>query len=126
MSMISLFLFLMFSLFVESIVSVCFIRLCKSYDDGLGMNRQLVGGFVQNLFVELFFILIGIILFVINYFGIMDIGMFVSSNQSKSSPILDIYICLAIFSMLYVTLVNSSYGRIIKCNRTSEFCLNNC
>ena len=121
--MFSLFLFIMLSLVVESVISICFIRLCKSYDDNLGVNRSLVGGFIQNFFIELFFILIGVILFILNYFGIMDVGIFVSSNQSNVSPILEIYICLAIFSMLYVTLVNSSYGRIIKYT-TPEFCFN--
>ena len=93
-----------FFLFVQILISLFLIWLCNREDEDDDENDIFVKSYFKkkfklNFFIELFFILIGFVLLLINTTGV-DVGIFLNSRNKDSFSIFQFYIGLSMILMV--------------------------
>ena len=93
-----------FFLFVQISMSTFLFWLCKREDDNDNENYIIVKSFFKkkfklNVLIELFFVLLGFILLLINIAGV-DVGIFLNSKNKDSFSVFQVYIGLSMLSMV--------------------------
>ena len=100
-----------FFLFVQILISLFLIWLCNREDEDDDENDIFVKSYFKkkfklNFFIELFFILIGFVLLLINIAGV-DVGIFLNSRNKDSFSIFQFYIGLSMISIAFNFVFNS-------------------
>lgn len=100
-----------FFLFVQILISLFLIWLCNREDEDDDENDIFVKSYFKkkfklNFFIELFFILIGFVLLLINIAGV-DVGIFLNSRNKYSFSIFQFYIGLSMISIAFNFVFNS-------------------
>ena len=100
-----------FFLFVQILISLFLIWLCNREDEDDAENDIFVKSYFKkkfklNFFIELFFILIGFVLLLINIAGV-DVGIFLNSRNKDSFSIFQFYIGLSMISIAFNFVFNS-------------------
>lgn len=100
-----------FFLFVQILMSTFLIWLCKREDEDDDENDIFVKSYFKNkfklnLFIELFFILLGFILLLIHIVGV-DIGIFLNSKNKNSFSLFQFYLGLSMISIAFNFVFNS-------------------
>lgn len=107
-----------FFLFVQISMSTFLFWLCKRKDDDDDENYIIVKSFFKkkfklNVLIELFFVLLGFILLLINIAGV-DVGIFLNSKNKDSFSIFQFYIGLSMLSMVLTFFLNLTYVSMLK------------
>lgn len=100
-----------FFLFVQILMSLFLIWLCNREDEDDDENDIIVKSYFKkkfklNFFIELFFILLGFVLLLINIVGV-DVGIFLNSRNKYSFSIFQFYIGLSMISIAFNFVFNS-------------------
>ena len=100
-----------FFLFVQILMSLFLIWLCNREDEDDDENDIIVKSYFKkkfklNFFIELFFILLGFVLLLINIVGV-DVGVFLNSRNKYSFSIFQFYIGLSMISIAFNFVFNS-------------------
>lgn len=100
-----------FFLFVQILISLSLIWLCNREDEDYDENDVFVKSYFKNkfklnFFIELFFILIGFLLLLINIAGV-DVGILLNSKNKDSFSIFQFYIGLSMISIAFNFVFNS-------------------
>ena len=100
-----------FFLFVQILISLFLIWLCNREDEDDNENDIFVKSYFKkkfklNFLIELFFILIGFVLILINIAGV-DVGIFLNSRNKDSFSIFQFYIGLSMISIAFNFVFNS-------------------
>lgn len=100
-----------FFLFVQILMSLFLIWLCNREDEDDDENDIIVKSYFKkkfklNFFIELFFILLGFVLILINIVGV-DVGIFLNSRNKYSFSIFQFYIGLSMISIAFNFVFNS-------------------
>ena len=100
-----------FFLFVQILMSLFLIWLCNREDEDDDENDIIVKSYFKkkfklNFFIELFFILLGFVLLLINIVGV-DVGIFLNSRNKYSFSIFQFYIVLSMISIAFNFVFNS-------------------
>ena len=107
-----------FFLFVQISMSTFLFWLCKREDDNDNENYIIVKSFFKkkfklNVLIELFFVLLGFVLLLINIAGV-DVGIFLNSKNKDSFSVFQVYIGLSMISMILTFFLNLTYVRMLK------------
>lgn len=107
-----------FFLFVQISMSTFLFWLCKREDDNDNENYIIVKSFFKkkfklNVLIELFFVLLGFILLLINIAGV-DVGIFLNSKNKDSFSVFQVYIGLSMLSMVLTFFLNLTYVSMLK------------
>lgn len=100
-----------FFLFVQILISLFLIWLCDREDEDDDENDIFVKSYFKNkfklnFFIELFFIMIGILLILINITGV-DVGIFLNSKNKSSFSVSQFYLGLSMISIAFNFVFNS-------------------
>ena len=100
-----------FFLFVQILISLSLIWLCNREDEeddegDIFVKSYFKNKFKLNFFIELFFILIGFVLLLINIAGV-DVGIFLNSKNKDSFSIFQFYIGLSMILIAFNFVFNS-------------------
>lgn len=126
--MLEAFFINIFFLFVQISISTFLIWLCKRKDEEDDDNYIIVKSFFKkkfklNVLIELFFILLGVVLLLINISGV-DIGIFLNSKNKDSFSIFQFYIGLSMLSMVLTFFLNLTYVSMLKDFQYRQYCSN--
>lgn len=115
-----------FFLFVQILISLFLIWLCNREDEDDDENDIFVKFYFKkkfklNFFIELFFILIGFVLLLINTTGV-DVGIFLNSRNKDSFSIFQFYIGLSMISMVLTFFLNLTYVSMLKDFQYRKYC----
>lgn len=116
--MLEAFFINMFFLFVQISMSTFLFWLCKREDDDDDENYIVVKSFFKkkfkfNVLIELFFVLIGFILLLINIAGV-DVGIFLNAKNKDYFSVFQVYIGLSMLSMVLTFFFNLTYVSMLK------------
>lgn len=117
-----------FFLFVQILISAFLFLLCKREDDDDGENYIIVKSFFKkkfklNVLIELFFVLLGFVLLLINISGV-NIGILLNSKNKDSFSIFQFYIGLSMLSMVLTFVLNLIYVSMLKEFQCRQYCSN--
>lgn len=107
-----------FFLFVQISMSTFLIWLCKREEEDDDDNYIVVKSFFKkkfklNVLIELFFVLLGFILLLINVAGV-DVGIFLNSKNKDSFSVFQFYIGLSMLSMVLTFFLNLTSVSMLK------------
>lgn len=100
-----------FFLFVQILMSLFLIWLCNREDEDDDENDIIVKSYFKkkfklNFFIELFFILLGFVLLLINITGV-DVEIFLNSKNKSSFSVSQFYLGLSMISIAFNFVFNS-------------------
>lgn len=126
--MLEAFFINIFFLFVQISISTFLIWLCKRKDEEDDDNYVVVKSFLKkkfklNVLIELFFVLLGFILLLINIAGV-DIGIFLNSKNKDSFSVFQFYIGLNMISMVLTFFLNLISVSMLKDFKYRQYCPN--
>lgn len=124
--MLEAFFLNIFVLFVQTLISLFLIWLCNREDEEDDDNYIIVKSFFKkkfklNALIELFFILLGFVLLLINISGV-DIGIILNSKNKDSFSIFQFYIGLSMLSMVLTFFLNLTYVSMLKDFQYRQYC----
>lgn len=117
-----------FFLFLQILISAFLFWLCKREDKDDDDNYVIVKSFFKkkfklNVLIELFFILLGFVLLLINISGV-DVGILLNSKNKDSFSIFQFYIGLSMISMILTYFLNLTYVSMLKDFQYRQYCSN--
>lgn len=126
--MLEAFFLNIFILFLQILISAFLFWLCKREDKDDDDNYVIVKSFFKkkfklNVLIELFFVLLGFVLLLINISGV-DVGIFLNSKNKDSFSIFQFYIGLSMISMILTIFLNLTYVSMLKDFQYRQYCSN--